>query len=437
MTGSDDGRGRWPWTRAPAAPLTANGRSGARDSAADAPPRQPAPPSTAHVRARDASTAGGIAHANVGTTPAGSLAPLSHRLMSYLQDVATHPYSAALERDHRLGLSEYQGVDTRRRLVEAGIVEAHGVSTGRRSGRLRLLRVTTTGVQHLEAGGFRAELVPQAAFLRRFYVQQLAQFAAYTWPDATIAVSPTRDPADARHALTILKPTAKDAGPDRSIAFQVLTDGSLDLQTLAEDLKHFDEVYLWTETSAAAKAAQRDVQHRVTSSAAERVTCTPIASCLSRPTGHHERPPDGRARPRSRTQRSRPATPLIRQLVRAFGHLHDLDRLDESPLVALEIVQESMNRLSPMPEAQALRALLVEAATRAAHHASEVPTQEPLRHFLEQYLKGKSVTEIAAELGVSREWCSRAYRKQALEIAALQCERMIVLGTRAAPTSRT
>ena len=40
--------------------------------------------------------------------------------------------------------------------------------------------------------------------------------------------------------------------------------------------------------------------------------------------------------------------------------------------------------------------------------------------FLERYLEGKQVVEIAKELGVSREWCSRNYRKEALRLAATQ-----------------
>ena len=42
-----------------------------------------------------------------------------------------------------------------------------------------------------------------------------------------------------------------------------------------------------------------------------------------------------------------------------------------------------------------------------------VPDKSGVTVFLERYLAGKSVTEIAQELGVSREWVSRAYGKEA------------------------
>lgn len=251
---------------------------------------------------------GGAPRATVGRT---ALDPVSR---SYLCDVAAHPYSPALERDNRLGLNRAQGVRIRRRLAERGFVAEHRVSSGRRAGRLLLLRLTPGGAAHVAAGGRSVEAVSADEFLRRFRAQQ---------------------PPD--------KPSS----------------------------------------------------------------------------------PRGAARTHPRRAKSR--TPLFRECVRAYMHLHDLDYLQASPLVELEIVRERMNRLSAMAEARALRGMLIEAATLAARDAIDMPTQAPLRHFLEQYLEGKLVTEIAAELGVTREWCSRAYRKQALELAAMQCERLMVI----------
>lgn len=80
--------------------------------------------------------------------------------------------------------------------------------------------------------------------------------------------------------------------------------------------------------------------------------------------------------------------------------------------------------LAPIPEAQALQGLLVDAAKRAGQHAGDVPAQVTLRTFLERYLKGACISEIAEEFGVSREWCSNAPRKQALELAGLQFVRL-------------
>ncbi len=38
-----------------------------------------------------------------------------------------------------------------------------------------------------------------------------------------------------------------------------------------------------------------------------------------------------------------------------------------------------------------------------------------VKMFLQRYLEGKKVSEIAYELGVSREWCSRSYRKDGIK----------------------
>ena len=54
-----------------------------------------------------------------------------------------------------------------------------------------------------------------------------------------------------------------------------------------------------------------------------------------------------------------------------------------------------------------------------------MPDKTEVKTFLEMYLDGKSVTEIAQELGKSREWVSRAYRKEALALAGTQFIKLI------------
>ncbi|MFW6195275.1 MAG: hypothetical protein ACOC5M_02010, partial [Chloroflexota bacterium] len=70
-----------------------------------------------------------------------------------------------------------------------------------------------------------------------------------------------------------------------------------------------------------------------------------------------------RPRPASKQGR-KPKTPLKDQITEAYAHIHDLDWLAESQLTGLEAVREKVNPRHPMPEAQALRRLLVEAAAR-------------------------------------------------------------------------
>ena len=47
----------------------------------------------------------------------------------------------------------------------------------------------------------------------------------------------------------------------------------------------------------------------------------------------------------------------LQHVVEAYGHLHDLDWLQDSPLTGLEAVRERTNPLAPMPQAQALPAM--------------------------------------------------------------------------------
>ena len=54
-----------------------------------------------------------------------------------------------------------------------------------------------------------------------------------------------------------------------------------------------------------------------------------------------------------------------------------------------------------MPQAQALRSLLVEAAQQVVQGIGDVPDMVSMKVLLERYLQGKKVAEIAEELGVS------------------------------------
>ena len=57
-----------------------------------------------------------------------------------------------------------------------------------------------------------------------------------------------------------------------------------------------------------------------------------------------------------------------------------------------------------LPEAQALRVLLIEAAQQVIQETVKIPGMESETAFLKSYLAGKKVSEIARELGVTREW---------------------------------
>jgi DNA-directed RNA polymerase specialized sigma24 family protein len=110
----------------------------------------------------------------------------------------------------------------------------------------------------------------------------------------------------------------------------------------------------------------------------------------------------------------------MEQVDQAYVHLHDLDWLQECDLARLPEVQQSIQRHQTMPEAQALRGLLIAAARQVIGDMGEVPGKQGLAAFLKGYLAGRSVAEIAQELGVSREWCSRKYRREALRLAGMQ-----------------
>ena len=113
----------------------------------------------------------------------------------------------------------------------------------------------------------------------------------------------------------------------------------------------------------------------------------------------------------------------MEQVEQAYRHLHDLDWLQECELALSPEVLEKVQPNQMMPEVQALRSLLLAAARQVIEDMGQVPGKERVAVFLTGYLAGKSVAEISQELGVTREWCSRNYRREALKLAGMQLVR--------------
>jgi hypothetical protein len=87
-------------------------------------------------------------------------------------------------------------------------------------------------------------------------------------------------------------------------------------------------------------------------------------------------------------------------------------------LVKLPAVKERLQANKTMPEGQALRGLLIEATLKAIGDLSSVAAKSNVALFLKKYIEGKKITWISREVGVSREWCTKSYRKEAIKVAA-------------------
>ena len=130
----------------------------------------------------------------------------------------------------------------------------------------------------------------------------------------------------------------------------------------------------------------------------------------------------------SYTKRGRkPKRPLSEQTSEAFLHIHDLDWLQECDLADLPEVREKANPHSTMPEGLALRGLLAKAVLQVIIDIKHIPGMTGVTAFLEGYLRGTKVTEIARQLNVSREWCYRSYRKEALSLVNIQFIRTLTV----------
>jgi hypothetical protein len=114
------------------------------------------------------------------------------------------------------------------------------------------------------------------------------------------------------------------------------------------------------------------------------------------------------------------------QVIEAYLHLHDWDWLQECEPARLPEVQQIINPRQVMAEAQALRRnLLIEAARQVIVDLAGVPDKSGVRVFLERHLEGKNLSEIAREIGVTREWVNRGYRREGFRLAGMQFVRMV------------
>ena len=109
----------------------------------------------------------------------------------------------------------------------------------------------------------------------------------------------------------------------------------------------------------------------------------------------------------------------------AYARLNDFDWLEKCRLSRLPEIQQRSDSSQVMSRAQGLRGLLMQAARQVITDLETIPDKEPVKVFLEGYLQGKSITEIAQELDVSREWASRRFRKEAIGLASAPFIRMV------------
>jgi len=235
---------------------------------------------------------------------------------------------------------------------------------------------------------------------------------------------------------------------ERTIAFEAyLTGQSKELRGIAKDIEFFDHVIVCSPSAAALDALKSQATRALGEGILDKVTFNPISQYLipsPKPSysrsvhwNQNHKPsldksdsgsePGRRSPPASRRGRKR-KTPLMDKVAQAYAHLHDLDYLQDCPLSKLPEVTDEVQIHQIMPEAQALRRLLTEAAEQVVRDVESVPSLSNVRQFLTRYVDGKKIAEIAEELRVSREWVSRAYRKEAFGMAGAQFVRLVSKG---------
>ncbi|MFQ6027443.1 MAG: hypothetical protein ACE5Q6_08125, partial [Dehalococcoidia bacterium] len=390
---------------------------------------------------------------------------------------AENPFLPALQRDQALSLSKYKGSTVRQRLLEAGFIRLHKVSTGTRSGQIVLQEITEAGYDLLASMKIRvSKPKSRGGFLHKYYCYKLKEFAEVTWQGSEVRIE---DGSLGKYAdVTVRMPAVSGEQKQRVIAFEVyMTGEAKEIRGIAKGMEVFDQVVVCAESSTALDSLKRKTIDALGSEIVEKVSFNLLSQYVGsiHPKRNYEKQPDSpsssnvtssrrgagnkrtnpkvgsvldnqpnqeqnllknstrlesevepKPRPQPIRRRGRrPKTPLMEQVEQAYLNLHDLDWLQECELVNLPEVQERIDLRHTMPEAQALRGMLFEAAKQVIRDLATVPDKDGVRIFLEGYLEGRTVTEIAKRLKVRREWVSRAYRKEALTLAGIRFVRSV------------
>ena len=327
-----------------------------------------------------------------------------------------------------------------------------------------LLEVTHAGDLLLSSIGVKTNRPKgRGGFLHKYYCHALKDYAEQRWLGclATVEDASYGRPAD----VSVKIPHSGSGTKERLIAFEMFVTGEeKEVTGIVRDTDIYDRIIVCavsqSELEALMRRARRSLEEellrkvdfgliseylvagpaRDNSTESERISerhtgASKTASefddqvLMSKSVLEKNGPksasePERGNRPRTKPGR-RSKEPLIKQVEQAYAHLHDLDWLEKCRLAQLPEVQERVDSKHPMAEAQTLRRLLMAAARQIVQVLSEVPDKGEVRTFLKMYLDGKSVTEIAHELGKSREWVSRAYRKEALTLTGTQFSKLI------------
>lgn len=118
---------------------------------------------------------------------------------------------------------------------------------------------------------------------------------------------------------------------------------------------------------------------------------------------------------------------LASRIDHALRNIDNRIELNHNPLLRLAAVERLADaRFADCihPGAVALRLILRQAVDETIREMEDDPALLRMRQFLELYASGASVTAASANLGLSREHCSRVLKKRAVRLVAEKFSRL-------------
>lgn len=361
---------------------------------------------------------------------------LSKDKIDYLFEIANSPFEPQSRRDARLHLSGYKGDRLRSELQAEGLIRVHKLNTGKRGGLIVLLEPTEKAYEYLES--IKANIKKpkgKGGFIHAFWQHHVAELfkgKAEVWIE------------DSRAGKLV------DIGirvNGKNVAIEIaMKSEEKELRNISKDLEFYDEVILLVEETKTYVNLRRKLDS-IGNEVLDSVRVELLRSFINGENfrlSHILQPsPEASAELRLRAREGlsirgkeqkgikeekkekeiRPETETrnkwSERIWYCLKHLDDLTALNQSPLIRLKYIEtlsKQKYKNEGLPKARALREVIELCTGRLIAGFEKETNSSKIAQYLRLAKKGLNNSQIARELGLTREHVSRFYRNKVIEL---------------------
>ncbi len=372
---------------------------------------------------------------------------MTKQLMDYLIEIANSPFEPATKRDERLGLSGYKGDRHRSELAEKEMIRMHKINTGKRGGMITLLEATDKAYEYLES--IKAKVTKprgKGGFIHAYWQHCIAESLR---KNAEVWIEDSR-------SGKLVDVGAKMDG--KNVAIEIALEGEeKELVNVAKDSDFYDRIIILTEKQKTSDSLRAKLDN-LGKEFSEKVEIVLLRSFINNDEDDGENeggenrltqiltpsPEDKlslkelRARDdvivedkqseevgkkRKEKEETEPETEnrnkWQERIWYCLKNLDDLIALNSSSLTRLayiERIAKNKYKNEGLPKAKLLRDILNLCIDRLIQELENDNNSVKIAGYLKLAKKGLNNSQIAKELGLTREHVSRVYRNKSIEL---------------------